>query len=90
MKKALIVALLCINILLVAALVNFNATKAQAQTERGANDYIMVTGRVEAGFEAVFVVDMKNRKLGAWRFDKAKKILVPYKGRILTTDFAGK
>ncbi len=90
MKKALIVALVCINILLVAVLVNFNATKAQAQTERGANNYIMVTGRVESSFEAVWLLDLKTRKLGAWRFDRTRKILVPYTGRILTTDFGKK
>jgi len=87
MKRALIVALVCINILLVAALVNFNAPKAQAQTERGANNFIMVTGRIESAFEAVYVLDLKSRKLGAWRFDRTAKKLVPYKGRILTTDF---
>lgn len=87
MKKALIVALVCINILLVAVLVNFNATKAQAQTERGANDFIMVTGRIETSFEAVYVLDLKTRKLGAWRYDRTAKRLVPYIGRSLTTDF---
>jgi hypothetical protein len=90
MKKALIVALVCINILLVAVLVNFNATKAQAQTERGANNFIMVTGRVESGFDAVWVLDLKSRRLGAWRFDRTKRILVPYVGRILTTDFGSR
>jgi len=90
MKKALIVALVCINILLVAMLINSNATKAQAQTERGANDFIMVTGRVESSFEAVWVLDLKSRRLGAWRFDRMKRILVPYIGRNLTTDFGSK
>jgi len=87
MKKALIVALVCINILLVAMLINSNATKAQAQTERGANDFVMVTGRVESGFEGVYVLDLKTRKLGAWRYDRNVKKLVPYTGRSLTTDF---
>ena len=90
MKKALIVALVCINILLVAVLVNFNATTAQAQTERGANDFIMVTGRVESSFEAIWVLDLKTRRLGAWRFDRTSKKLVPYTGRILTTDFGSR
>ena len=90
MKKALIVALVCINILLVAVLINFNATKAQAQTERGANDFLMVTGRIEAGFEAVWVLDLKSRRLGAWRFDRTSKKFVPYTGRILTTDFGNR
>lgn len=87
MKKALIVALVCVNIVLVAMLINFNVNNAQAQTERGANNFILTTGRIESGFEAVYVIDLKTRKMGAWRFDRNAKKLVPYKGRILTTDF---
>lgn len=87
MKKTLIVALVCVNIVLVAMLINFNLNKAQAQTERGANNYIMTTGLVEPGLEGVYVIDLKSRKMGAWRFDRTAKRLVPYKGRILTTDF---
>jgi len=47
----------------------------------------MVTGQVESGMEGVYVLDLKTRKLGVWRFDRTKKILVPYRGRDLTTDF---
>lgn len=88
MKKALIAALVCVNIVLVAMLTNFNLSNAQAQTERGARNYIMVTGRVEPGLEGVYVLDLKTRKLGAWRFDRNSKKLVAYKGRVLTTDFS--
>ena len=90
MKKALIVALVCINILLVAVLVNFNATKAQAQTERGANEFVMVTGRTESTFEAVWVLDNKSRRLSAWRLDRGTRRLIPYTGRILPTDFGSR
>jgi hypothetical protein len=87
MKKTLIVGLVCVNIVLVAMLINYNLNKAQAQTERGANNFIMTTGLVEPGLEGVYVIDLKTRKMGVWRFDRTAKKLVPYKGRILTTDF---
>ena len=47
----------------------------------------MVTGRIESGFEAVYILDLKTRKLGAWRFDRTAKIFKPYRGRVLTSDF---
>ena len=87
MKKTLIAALVCVNIVLVAMLINYNLKPAQAQTERGANNFIMTTGLVEPGLEGVYVIDLKTRKMGAWRFDRTAKKLVPYKGRTLTTDF---
>jgi len=86
MRKALIVALVCINIALLAALIGLN-NRADAQTLRGGNDYVMVTGRIEAGFDAVYVVDLKSRRLAAWRFDRTTKRMKAYKGRTLATDF---
>ena len=87
MKRALIVALVCINVALLAAVIGLNSPRAGAQTIRGANDYIMVTGKIESAFDAVYVIDMKSRRLAAWRFDRTAKRLVPYRGRLLTTDF---
>jgi len=87
MKKALIAALVCINILLVAVLINANAPTAKAQTERGANNYLMVTGRTESGYDAVYVLDLKTRKLLGFRYDRNAKRLVPYRGRVMTDDF---
>ncbi len=88
MKKTLIVALVCFNIVLVAVLINATLNQAQAQTLRGANNYIMVTGKVESSLDGVYVVDLKSRKIGVWRFDRTAKKLIPYKGRNLTTDFS--
>ena len=87
MKRALIVALVCINVALLAALVGVNLRRADAQVARGGNDYIMVTGKIEASFDAIFIVDLQSRRLAAWRFDRTTKRLVPYKGRVLDTDF---
>ena len=90
MRKAVIVGLLCINVALLAALVGVNMKGAQAQTLRGGNDYLMVTGKIEASFDAVYVIDLKTRRFAAWRFDRTSKRLVPYKGRSLEGDFSGK
>jgi len=87
MKKALLVALVCINVAVLVALVGVNLRRADAQVSRGGSDYIMVTGKIEAAFDAIFVVDLKSRRLAAWRFDRTAKRLVPYKGRQLESDF---
>ena len=87
MKRTLVVLLVCLNLALLAALVIANVTPASAQVERGANDYIMVTAKAQSGIDAVYVIDLKTRRLAAWRFDPNKKALVPYRGRVLETDF---
>ena len=87
MKRTLVALLVCLNLALLAALVVVNVSPASAQTERGANDYIMVTAKAQSGVDAVYVLDLKTRRLAAWRFDPNAKKLVPYKGRMLETDF---
>jgi hypothetical protein len=87
MKKLLIVALLCLNVALLAALVAVNLRPAQAQTIRGANDYLMVTAKVEPTVDGVYILDLRTRALAAWRFDFTAKRLVPFKGKALETDF---
>ena len=90
MKKTFIVALVCVNVVLLAALVAVDLDKASAQTLRGGNLFIMATGKIESTFDAVYVVDMKSRRIGAWRFDRTAKRLVSYKGRDLEADFKAK
>ena len=87
MKKALIVALVCINVALLAALVGVNLNRAEAQVSRGGNDYIMVTGKIESSFDAVYVVDLQTRRLAAWRYYRTNKRIIPYKARTNQTDF---
>ena len=87
MKRACIVVLLCLNVVLLVALVGINMNKAQGQTVRGANNYLMATGRIEANFDAIYVLDMKTRRLAAWQFDRTAKRLRPFKGRTLAQDF---
>lgn len=87
MKKTLIVSLVCVNVVLLLALIVLNTDRAEAQSLRGGNDYLVVTGRIEATVDAVYVLDMKTRRLAAWRFDPNTKRLRPYKGRLMTADF---
>ena len=86
MKKTLILALVCVNAALLLALV-LGSQPAKAQAVRGATDYLLVTGRLTSTSDAIYVIDMAERKLAAWRFDKTDKRLVQYKGRDLARDF---
>jgi hypothetical protein len=86
MKRTLVVLLVCLNLALLAALVASNVSTASAQTERGANDYILVTAKTQS-VDAVYVLDLRTRRLAAWRFDANAKKLLPLKGRMLETDF---
>jgi len=90
MKKALIVTLVCVNVALLAALIAVNLDRAQAQVVRGGNDFIMATGKVESTFDAVYLVDMKTRRLTGWRFDRTAKRLARYQVRPLDVDFKKK
>jgi len=89
MKKTWIVALLVVvNVALVAALVLHAWTpEAKAQVFRGAPDYLVITGRIGTDWDALYIIDLKSRKLGVWRFDKTQKKLVQIRGRLLKDDF---
>ena len=89
MKKGIILTLVCLNVVLVGTVLQraFAADKAQAQTMRGAANYIMVTGKMEPDFSVVYVIDLRSRRLGAWQFERARKRLVPFRARDLVRDF---
>ena len=88
MKKALIVALVCVNVALLAALVlTAGASKANAQAYRGAADYLMVSGKIGTDWEAVYLLDLGRRRLLGFRFDKTSQQMLPIRGRILANDF---
>jgi len=90
MKMGIVVALVVVNLFLVAMLFNNSAPSAQAQTMHGGNDYVMITGRTESGVDAVYIIDLKTRKMGAWRFDRNTKKMMPYRGTDLKANFGGR
>ena len=88
MKKTIIVALVCLNLVLLATLVAFSGEQAQAQTERGGRNYLMVSAMNASGRDAVWVLDMRTRWLAALTYDPTAKRIIPYGvGRSLKADF---
>ncbi len=90
MKTALLVALVGVNLALALALVVTQNPTADAQVLRGGTDYIVQTALLGTEWDAVWVVDLRTRRLVVWKFDKTKKELVPMRGRRLIDDFGRK
>ena len=89
MKRFVIVALICVNVALLAMLTFQAVPPAQGQDDiyyRRTN-YTMVTGQVETGQEVIYVIDVATQRLGTWRFDVTSKRLIAYRGRELSNDF---
>lgn len=87
MKKALIAALVCINVALVLALMAGNgAGTAKAQVIQGPS-YLMVTGGKNAGSDGLYLLDLANHKLLAMKFNTSNKQMEPYMLRDLKRDF---
>ena len=88
MKRTLIITLACINVALLAALVLATVShEAKAQVYRGGADYLMMTGQIGTDWDAVYVIDLGQRRMLGWRLEKAKKRLVAFRGRHLKNDF---
>ncbi len=95
MKKLLIAALVCVNVCLLLVLIAGEGfhRKAEAQPLAGAllqNNYIMLTGQIQQNNDAVYVIDMANRRLVAWQFDGSTKRLSKMGVRNLRTDLSSR
>lgn len=93
MKRALVVTLVGINAALLLALVfGANASDAKAQGMVGARtDYLIMTAHIGRDNDAVYVLDVRRQGMVAFRFDRTKKILIPFRrARKLKTDFRGR
>ena len=70
MRKLIIVALICVNLVLVAAVAfHARAEKAYAQRARGGANYTMITSRRDSGEDVVYVVDTNRRIMMGWWAD---------------------
>jgi len=90
MKKAIIAALICLNVGLLAVLVFGEATPAANAQDAGyynETNYIMVAGQIETGLEVVYVIDMATQKIGVWKFSISDRRLIAWPSRSLTSDF---
>ena len=90
MKKTIVIALVCVNVALLAWLVTMAMPTAEAQAYRGGNNYVMVTGQMDANYDAVFVLDLTKRRMAAFRLDQTTKKLVAFGARDLSKDFRGR
>jgi hypothetical protein len=86
MKKVAVITLVCANVLLLALVLTRTMPRAFGQTMRGGSNYLLLTGQLEADYDAVYVVDMASRRLAAWKLDRGTKKLTPFQGRNLAND----
>lgn len=90
MKKAVIVALVALNVGLLSWLLARSVAPAQAQI-RGKTDYLVVTAKSGRNNGAVVVIDLEAQKMAAFKMDVNSKRMVPYGGgRSLVKDFPGR
>lgn len=91
MKKALIVALIGINVGLLGWVLAKNVPQANAQVSRGGSDYLTVTAKTGKDTAAIWILDLSKRRLAAWRMDinRTPPRMTMFKGsaRDLARDF---
>ncbi len=90
MKKLLMIGLICLNAVLVVALTyGPTSRKAKGQMMMGSG-YLVMTGQIKEDYDALWIIDLRGRKLAALKFNKSKKKLegiAPAGGRDLARDF---
>lgn len=87
MKQALIVALVCVNVALLAALMLVASTPPARAQGFGGIDYIMVPGKIQTSTSAVYILDVPKQQLTAIYIDKTAKAVTPIGSRLIRTDF---
>jgi hypothetical protein len=89
MKKAAIMALVCINVaLLLGLLLGSGVPEAKAQGLLQW-DYLMVSSlQPGRNVEAIYIIDLARSRLAAVRYDRAKKRMVVIGARDLRRDFS--
>ena len=83
MKRALLAALIVVNLVLLACVLHVNSPAAHAQAARGATDYLAVTARnSDHGSDALYLLNLGQRKLMVWVPDDVTgKLFIQNQGR---------
>ena len=71
-RKGILVVLAIINVVLLAALIHVNMAPAKAYSFK-TTDYVVVTGNMGSGLDAVYVIDLASNKMAAFAWDKTTK-----------------
>ena len=88
MKKALLLALVCVNAALLVALVStVGIQKADAQVIGGGANYLLMTAKAADAYDALFILDLRTRQLAVWKFDRRSNQAVFVAKRDLRRDF---
>ncbi|MBI5725904.1 MAG: hypothetical protein HZA50_18235 [Planctomycetes bacterium] len=89
MRKAIIVTLVCVNLVLAGALVtvNLQPSTAQTLTLNAKTNYAVTSCVVALDAEAMLILDSATEKLGAFRLDAAGGTVIPYSPIDLKREF---
>lgn len=77
-RQAIIVLLVGLNLLLAGAmiLIAYNPSAAHAQGVGGSGNYIMLSGQIDRGHDAVYLFDLRNRLLHVVRASRGRPVSV--------------
>lgn len=89
-KRSIVAGLVGLNVLLLAGIVlsGYSLPAAFAQRSGASSNFVAVTARVDANYDALFLVDLGNRKLHCFTPNRDRTGDVQYAGqRNLERDF---
>ncbi|MCK4341259.1 MAG: hypothetical protein KAY37_05990 [Phycisphaerae bacterium] len=88
-KTTCLTFLVCVNLILLTGLIFFSTTPraAYAQGIGLADNYMLVAGEIQDEFDALYLIDMRERTLHTFYFRKGTKDLEYGGYRLLEQDF---
>jgi hypothetical protein len=88
-KATCLTLLVCLNLLLLTALclANYSLPAAQAAGTGLASRYLAVAGAIQSNYDAVYVLDTRERTLHAFYWDRSRRDLMYVDWRDLDRDF---
>jgi len=87
MRKMIVSALLCVNLMLLGLLLLLSRPPAAQAQGFGGVDYIMVPGKIRDSVHAVYILDVNSQALVAIYVDKTSKDLTLIAKRNVKGDF---
>ncbi len=70
-----LVALICVNIVLIAGIILETTGMPKAYGQVRANDYILVPGSVQMGQQIVWIIDLKTHQITSCRFNANRNMI---------------
>ena len=88
-KSTWVALLVCVNLVLLTALclASYSLPTAMAQGTGLASNYLIVTGEIQNEYDALYVLDMRERTLHAFYWDRTRRDLLYADWRDIERDF---